>query len=216
MILLITRRVHELADMRHRLLQEGMLVVVASASSALDATMRDRFDLALIDLASYEKQASALAFLIRHEVGVPFVGALQPLEWADHGFADFSVGENVHVCDLVDYLQAMGGYADMPYRPTDRIAGPVRVKAEENRAYCAMMPIDLSVAARAMLSLLVHRHPTPVSLEDLMEICFRPLGLYHLSVVSRTAKRINDLFEERFLPIPISCERGKGYFLSQS
>ncbi len=214
MLLLITRRARELAELRLRMLKEGMLVVVSSATSALEATSRDRFDAALIDLASYGKRAASLALALRQEGGVPAVGALLPQGTQEDGsFANFSVGEDVHVFDIVDYLNAMSGYT-MRYRVTDRIAGIVRVKAEENRAFCALVPIDLTVQSRAMLSLLVHRYPKSVSLEDLMEICFRPLGVRHPSAVSRTAKRINELFDEYFLPLPISYERGKGYFLS--
>lgn len=214
MILLVTRRVRELSELRTRLLKEGMLTVVASASSAMEKTSRDRFDLALIDLASYAKTARSLALALTREGGIPLIGALQT-EGAEEedGFAHFTVDMSVHVYDLVDYLNAMSGYTNF-YRATDRIAGIVRVKAEENRAYCALVPIDLTETARAMLSLLVERHPTPVLLEDFMEICFRPLGVCHASAVSRTARRINALFDDRFLPIPISYERGIGYFLS--
>ena len=67
MILLVTRRVRELSELRTRLLKEGMLTVVASASSAMEKTSRDRFDLALIDLASYAKTARSLAALWRQK-----------------------------------------------------------------------------------------------------------------------------------------------------
>ena len=214
MLLLITKRAQERAALRSRLLTEGMLVVLATPTTAMAAISRDRFDAVLIDVASCGKSAAALEAAIRHEGRAGLILALQTEEDAENfGVRAFPVSPRVRVSDIVHYLYIESGYTES-YRATDRIAGIVRVKAEENRAYCALVPIDLTVSSRAMLSLLVVRYPQPIAHEDFMEICFRPLGILHPSIVSRTAKRINELFESYELDAPIAYERNTGYFLS--